>query len=140
MNNFHLSVRSRRKLRGAHPDLAAVIDLGLDYSPYDFAVTESLRQLSRQKDLVAKGFSKTLYSKHLVQPDGFAHAVDLMAVGDLDRDGDIDVQDKSITWDREIYREIASAILRAAKELHTKVRWGGHFKSFYDGPHFELIL
>jgi peptidoglycan L-alanyl-D-glutamate endopeptidase CwlK len=61
-----------------------------------------------------------------------------MAVGDLDRDGDVDAQDRSLTWRREWYGEIAKAMLIAAQELRVNIRWGGSFKSFYDGPHFEL--
>jgi peptidoglycan LD-endopeptidase CwlK len=28
---------------------------------------------------------------------------------------------------------------QAAKELGVSIRWGGDFKSFFDGPHFELV-
>ncbi len=62
-----------------------------------------------------------------------------MAVGDINGDGRVDHQDKSLTWDRDAYAEIATAWKRAADELGVKIRWGGDFKSFFDGPHFELI-
>jgi peptidoglycan L-alanyl-D-glutamate endopeptidase CwlK len=136
---FRLGVKSLLRLQGVHPDLIRVVSLGIEGSPYDFTVTEGLRSLERQKELVAKKFSQTLASKHLVQPDGFGHAFDVMAVGDLDKDGDADAQDKTHTWDRVIYQEIAASILTAASTLGVPVRWGGAFKSFFDGPHFELI-
>jgi peptidoglycan L-alanyl-D-glutamate endopeptidase CwlK len=61
-----------------------------------------------------------------------------MAVGDLDRDGDVDAQDRSIAWNREFYDKIADAMKKAATELGIPIRWGGDFQGFYDGPHFEL--
>lgn len=139
MNEWQFSRRSRQALLGVHPDLVLVVSRGLQYSPIDFAVTEGLRSMKRQRDLVAKGWSQTLRSKHLKQPDGFGHAIDVMAVGDLDADGDIDSQDKSITWVRHHYARIAEAMKRASAELQIPIRWGGDFKSFFDGPHFELV-
>ncbi len=137
--NWRLGEKSKTNLIGVRPDLIRVVTLGLSYSPYDFAVSEGLRTKERQIKLVADGFSKTLFSLHLVQDDGFAWATDLVAVGDLDKDGDIDAQDKKLTWRPEIYRPIADAMKRAAKELGVSVRWGGDFKTWFDGPHFELL-
>lgn len=141
---FKLSARSIGRIEGVHPDLIRVVERAIRYSPYDFAVVEGLRTLARQRVLVAKGFSKTLHSKHLVQPDGYGHAVDIVAVGDLDRDGDIDAQDRVRTWDRTIYTDISHAVLGAAVELGVRVRWGGSFKTrdgrpWFDGPHFEVV-
>lgn len=130
---------SKLMLVGVHPDLVLVVSRGLLYSPHDFAVTEGLRSASRQKDLVAQGFSKTLLSKHLAQLDGYSHAFDIVAVGDLNDDGLVDAQDKKLTWDKTIYTEIADAMKKAAAELNIGIRWGGDFKSFFDGPHFELL-
>ena len=145
MSNFKFSIRSLDNLEGVHPDLIRVAMLGLSCSPHDFAVTEGVRALDRQKELVAQGYSKTLNSKHLIQPDGYGHAFDVMAVGDLDSDSDVDQQDQSHTWDPKIYTEIADAMKHAASELSVQIRWGGDFKTkdgrpFFDGPHFEIIL
>ena len=145
MPNFKLSIRSVSNLKGVHPDLIRVATLGISYSTHDFAITEGLRDLERQKMLVAQGYSKTLNSKHLLQPDGFGHAFDVMAVGDLNDDGIVDAQDQTHTWDPEIYRAIADAMKRAASELNVQIKWGGEFKTkdgkpFFDGPHFELVL
>lgn len=137
---FALSARSRAKLVGVHPDLVRVVQRAIELTDIDFAVSEGLRNTSRQKTLMAKGFSRTLKSKHLVQLDGYGHAVDLVAVGDLDGDGDIDAQDKALTWDASLYHEIARAMDAAALELGVKTRWGGRFKNFFDGPHHELLL
>ncbi len=132
------SRRSLGKLRDVHPYLVSVAVLGLQRSPHDFAITEGLRSISRQEILFAKGRSRTRQSKHLLQSGNFAHAFDIMAVGDIDGDGDVDAQDKSITWDPRLYHEIAGALKAAAAEIGVSIRWGGDFKSWFDGPHFEL--
>lgn len=130
--------RCRRKLLGVHSDLVLVVSRAMLYTEVDFTVTEGLRSYARQVKLRATGKSQTLRSKHLKR-NGFAHAVDVMAVGDLNDDGVTDHQDKSITWNRVHYWCIAAAMKRAAAELGIHIRWGGHFKSFFDGPHFELL-
>jgi peptidoglycan L-alanyl-D-glutamate endopeptidase CwlK len=136
---YRLSERSLKRLEGVHPRLVRVVEVGLGYSPHDFAVAEGVRKLERQRELVARGSSLTLNSRHLVQADGWGHAVDIVAVGDLDGDGDIDAQDRARTWDRRIYTMIAVSLKVAADELKTPVRWGGDFRAFFDGPHFELV-
>jgi peptidoglycan L-alanyl-D-glutamate endopeptidase CwlK len=133
-----LSRRSLEALAGVHPDLVRVLVLGLSYSPHDFSVSEGIRSSDRQRALFDAGTSKTMQSKHLRQADGFGYAADVVATGDLDKDGDVDAQDRTRTWDRDIYSEIAAAVKRAADELGVSVRWGGDFKSWFDGPHFEL--
>ena len=100
--------------------------------------------MARQRDLVARGSSLTLHSMHLPQPDGYGHAVDLVAVGDLDGDGDIDAQDKALTWEPGLYGAIAEAMGTAARDIGVSIRWGGTFKThrgrpYFDGPHFELV-
>lgn len=134
MKDFLFGQRSIDNLLHVRPELVLVVSRGLLYSPVDFVIIEGLRSLKRQKMLVNTGKSMTMHSKHLS-----GRAIDVMAVGDLDKDGDIDAQDKSITWNRDLYKHIAEVMYRAAKELDIAVRWGGDFKSFFDGPHFELV-
>ncbi len=135
---YRFAYASRRRLADVHPDLARVARRALSLSPHNFAITEGVRAIERQAALKAKGFSRTLHSKHLRQSDGWAHAIDVVAVGDLNGDGSIDHRDTSLTWDRELYSEIADAFKRAATELSITIRWGGDFAHFFDGPHFEL--
>lgn len=117
-----LDVNSQTKLRGVHPDLVKVVKRAAELTEVDFVVTEGLRTLARQRQLLAKGASRTLRSRHL---DG--HAVDLAAkVG------------KEIRWDWPLYHKLAAAMKAAAKELKVPIEWGGDWKSFKDGPHFQL--
>ena len=102
--------------------------LALRYSEVDITIIEGARTEARQKKLVGRGSSWTLKSKHLVQPDGFAFAVDLAPW----IDGDIPWENK------EAFGQINKAVRKAAKILDVDVRWGGNFRTTYDGPHFEL--
>jgi peptidoglycan LD-endopeptidase CwlK len=135
---YQLSQRSLQRLEGVHPDLVRVVRRALERSRYDFVVSEGVRAPERQQYLVAQGYSKTLRSKHLVQSDGYAHAVDLVACGDLNGDGVVDAQDRALVWNRHVYVEIAKAVALSAAELGVSVRHGIDFKGFFDGPHHEL--
>jgi peptidoglycan LD-endopeptidase CwlK len=119
---FGLSSQSRAKMNGVHPDLVRVVERAIKITEADFRVIEGLRTLTRQKQLVAAGASKTLNSRHLT-----GHAVDLVAL----------VGGK-VRWDWPLYPKIAAAMKRAAKELKVPLEWGGDWKSFKDGPHFQL--
>lgn len=118
------SARSLRNLVGVHPDLIRVVGLGMNLYPHDMTVIEGLRTLARQKELVAQGASQTLNSRHL---KGFA--VDLLPIDPATGKG---------TYDWKFYHPLGDAIKAAAKELDIEVDWGGDWKSFKDGPHFEL--
>lgn len=119
---YALSQRSKDRMKGVHPDLVKVIELAITKSEVDFVVTEGLRSKERQVQLVAAGASKTLNSRHIT-----GHAVDLAAlVGG------------SVRWDWPLYDRIAMAVKAAAADLDVPIVWGGDWKSFKDGPHFEL--
>jgi peptidoglycan L-alanyl-D-glutamate endopeptidase CwlK len=145
---FVFGARSLRKLDKVHPKLILGLSRGLLYTPYDFAIDNGLRTMVEQYEYLAAGKSWTLKSKHLVQPDGYCHAVDIRAVGDLNGDGHVDHTDRSRTWDRKIYTAIwAQALFKAFGELRIAVRWGGDWDcdgdtgdtKHFDGPHIELI-
>ena len=53
----------------------------------------------------------------------------------------VDVMPYPIDWDdtgRII--EFAGFVLGTASQMKIDVFWGGHFKSYFDGPHYELFL
>ena len=117
-----LTERDRKRLDGVHPDLVRVVELARSRSTVAFFVLEGMRSLARQKQLVAAGASKTLKSRHLT-----GHAVDLGAL-----------VDGKVRWDWPLYHQIAAAMKSAAKELGVALEWGGDWRTFKDGPHFQL--
>ena len=119
---YVLGTVSKNNLKGVHPDLVKVVEKAITLTEIDFRVTEGLRSKTRQIELVNKGASKTLDSRHIT-----GHAVDVVAlIGG------------SVRWDWPLYDKIAKAFKQAAKELNIPIVWGGDWKTFKDGPHFEL--
>jgi peptidoglycan L-alanyl-D-glutamate endopeptidase CwlK len=117
------SARSLSNLQGIHPDLRRVIDRALRDSPLDFVVIEGLRTQARQRELVASGASRTMDSRHLT-----GHAVDLMPIG----------PDGKGSFDWALYDVLGPAVEAAAKAEGVPIVWGGRWRNFRDGPHFEL--
>lgn len=101
------------KLNHAEPELRAwVIELA-KRSRFRFGVFECKRTLAKQKKYVASGVSWTLNSLHRIQPDGYAHAVDLVWLNE--RGG----------WDwgnAEQYKYLAHLGVEVARELDFPVR------------------
>ena len=119
---FRFSSRSLRNLEGVHPDLVAVAHRALELTEIDFLVTEGLRTREKQIELVKAGASRTTRSRHLT-----GHAIDVAAwvAGE-------------VRWDWPLYAEISRAFKQAAFELKVPIVWGGDWKTFRDGPHYEL--
>ena len=155
---FNLSQRSLDKLEGVDERLVAVVKYAITETKVDFGVIQGLRTIEEQRELVAKGASQTMKSKHI---DGLA--VDLMAyVG------------SRASWELNLYDEIADAIKKAAEVFDVGICWGAAWatkdhpypldirkwdgtmeeamnayvdlrrsqgrRPFIDGPHFELIV
>jgi len=119
---YNLGTRSKQRLQGVHPDLVRVVERAIFMTTVDFTVLEGMRTLERQKKLLAKGATTTLNSRHLT-----GHAVDLGAW-----------VDGTVRWDWPLYHKIADAMKGAARAEDVKLDWGGDWKSFPDGPHFQL--
>ncbi len=119
---FALGARSLKALEGVHPDLVRVVKRAIQVTDTDFTVTEGRRTLARQRELVAAGASRTMRSRHLT-----GHAVDLAAL-----------VAGSVRWDWPLYGKLNLAMQRAADELGVTVEWGGSWKTFKDGPHWQL--
>lgn len=118
-----MTPRCETRMQGVHPDLVWVIRTAANaYSPREFIVTEGVRTLERQKELIAAGASRTMNSRHLT-----GHAIDLaVKVG------------KEVRWDWPLYTELGLIVKQVAEGLGVPIVWGGDWKSFRDGPHFEL--
>jgi peptidoglycan L-alanyl-D-glutamate endopeptidase CwlK len=147
---FKLSERSLSRLKGVDPKLVAVVNRAIQLTTVDFGVTEGLRTVETQKKYVAAGKSQTMKSKHIE-----GKAVDLVAY-----------VDGAVSWELNLYDNIADAMAKAAKELGVPLKWGAAWsvpditkwngtmeaamnsyidtrrkegkRPFIDGPHFEL--
>ena len=119
---FALGAKSKERLKGVHPDLIRVVERAIQLTEVDFTVLEGLRTVARQQQLVASGASKTMRSRHIT-----GHAVDLAAV-----------IGGEIRWDWPLYHKIAKAVKQAAAELKVPIEWGGDWRTFKDGPHWQL--
>lgn len=142
-SGFVLGERSLNNLKGVNADLVRVVKRAIQISPVDFAVIEGVRTLERQKELVRKGASKTMNSRHLS-----GNAVDI-----------VPYVNGKISWVFDDYYPLARAMARASSELGVSVRWGGAWTvitnkagtpqdwvkayrasggKFLDGVHFEI--
>lgn len=121
-SKFKLSKRSLDRLDGVNDALQLVVLRAIQLTEVDFVVLEGLRTRARQAELVRAGASKTMNSRHLT-----GHAVDLGAwVGG------------QVRWDWPLYHKIAKAMKAAAADMNTPIEWGGDWRTFKDGPHFQL--
>ncbi|WP_313387563.1 M15 family metallopeptidase [Achromobacter aegrifaciens] len=128
MSAFQLSQRSQTRLAGVHPDLVEIVKLAIQRTPVDFTVVEGVRTVAQQREYVARGASQTMSSYHLPQADGLGHAVDLapLVAG-------------AIPWNNwQAFVDLAAVVKTCAAELGVPVEWGGDWKSFKDGPHFQI--
>ena len=148
--SFSLSQRSESRLEGVNPALVEVVQKAITLTNIDFGVTCGLRTMEEQQVLVDKGASQTMKSKHLE-----GNAVDVVAyIG------------PGITWELNVYDDIADAFKAAAQDVGLGIRWGAAWhipdirewdqtmedamnsyvdlrrsegrRPFIDAPHFEI--
>ena len=117
-----LGPRSLSRLQDVHPDLVRVVKRAAAMSDLDFTVLEGRRTLARQTVLFKNKATKTMNSRHLT-----GHAVDLAPMlGD------------SVSYDWPLYHRLAKIIKAAAAVENVPLTWGGDWRTFKDGPHWEL--
>jgi len=117
-----LGKRSLSNLVGVHPDLVSVVKRAIEITDQDFTVIEGRRSYSRQKELVRKGFSKTMNSRHLT-----GHAVDIVPYPIAHR----------LSYPDSKWISVSEALLYAADELDVDLGWG-YAMWGWDKPHWEL--
>jgi peptidoglycan L-alanyl-D-glutamate endopeptidase CwlK len=122
MHNFVFGKQSEANLVGVNKALIKVARRALELSPVDFKITEGLRTIERQRQLVKEGKSQTMNSRHIT-----GHALDVFAL-----------PTPAGSWDMSYYRQIAAAFRQASDELQIPVEWGGNWITLKDGPHFQL--
>lgn len=119
---YQFGQKSLEKLATVHPDLQRVFKEAITNSPYDFTITEGVRSLERQKELVAARKSTTMNSRHI---KGLAVDIAVFVDGKL-------------SWDMKYYKAAADHIKAVAVLNDVPLIWGGDWITFKDGPHFEL--
>lgn len=117
-----LTANDRKQLKGLHPDIIRVVERAAAITTVPFKVLEGMRTLARQKLLLAQGATTTLKSRHLT-----GHAVDLACL-----DGG------KVSWAWPLYHKLAKIIKQAAKDVGVPIDWGGDWRQFKDGPHWQL--
>lgn len=149
---YKLSQRSLDRLAGVDERLVDCVKRAIELTTIDFAVTEGVRTKARQIELFNKGASMIR--------DGGKHvegkAVDLVAfIGGR------------ISWELNLYDDVALAMASAAREIKLPLRWGAAWnipditkwngtmeaamqyyidsrrkqneRPFIDAPHFEIV-
>lgn len=136
--------RDMTRLKGVDPKLVKVVCRTISEATFKIQVSEGVRTLARQKELFAQGrtvpgkkVTWSMNSKHLIQQDGFGHAVDL-----------VPVVNGVVPWnDQKVFTEMGKLVLAIAKEEGVVVRWGHDWdmdgilgeKGETDSPHFEVV-
>ena len=124
--------RSMAHLEDVHPLL---VDWALELvTIVDHSVIDGVRDLTTQAEYVARGVSQTMKSQHLIQDDGYGHALDL-APYPVDR------------TDHRRFYILAGAGIALAKKMNIPITWGGRWNpddtqfkqpSFNDMGHFQI--
>lgn len=117
------SPASLKRLQTCHPLLQDLFNEVIKH--HDCSIISGYRGREEQEEAFNNGNSKAHYgqSNHNFSP---SLAVDVMPY--------------PINWDdiKGIHK-FAGFVLGVAAEKNIPVRWGGTFKNFFDGPHYELI-
>ncbi len=148
---FQLGKGSLKELEGVDEALVNVVKRAMELTGQDFSVHDGLRTLAEQQEMVKRGVSTTLESKHLL-----GKAVDL-----------VPYVNGKLRWEWAPIYVVADAVRTAALEQGTRLRWGGAWdvdftlstespedllnnyadrrraaglRLFLDGPHYELLM
>ena len=116
------SSRSKERLLTCDPNLRRVLEEAIKHT--DFSVLCGHRNMDDQNRAVSEGRSKLSWPKsnHNRMPSRA-----------------VDVAPWPIDWeDIRRFEQLATHILAAASRLGVEVRWGGHWTTFRDYPHYEL--
>lgn len=121
MNKF--SKRSLECLSTCHPDLVRLANAVLEET--DFAVIKGHRGEKEQNAAFDNGFSQLFW------PNSMHNKMPSLAM---------DIVPTPVDWkDIERFEALGEIVLRKAKELGIRVKWGKDFK-IVDYPHWELAL
>ena len=124
---FTLTPEDHLKLQGVNPKLVQVITKAAETALVPFKVLEGLRSAADQMKAFKSGHSMR-DGVHKLSNHQLGKAVDICPL--------INGQPVVSSWTP--FYPMAANVKAAAKALGIAITWGGDWKSFKDGPHFEL--
>lgn len=134
--SFYLGARSERNLIGVHPDIVRGVRLAITLTPVDFGILDGggVRTPAQARANADAGVG-VANSLHIIQPDGFGHAVDLVAF-----------ENGKPSWEKRLYERMHPAIYAAFDELGIPIQNGADWdmdgivgeKGEWDWPHWQL--
>lgn len=142
----YFSESSKKRIATLHPDLQRVLNKAILVT--DFSVIAGLRDEATQTRAVSEKRSKAEYPKsrhnRSKKDDGtydytVSDAFDLVPYPIRWPDIQKQTAREYVRRMGRFYR-LAGVILAVAHAEGVKLRWGGDFKNFFDGPHFERVV
>lgn len=118
---YRLGTKSMKNLVGVHPYLAFAVMKAIKVTSQDFSVVEGVRTMSRQRELVANGSSKTFNSYHL-----YGLATDL-----------VPFVNGKMTWEDKYFKEIHNAMESVIEKYNLPID-NGYDLWNWDKPHWQM--
>ena len=104
-----LNETSEQMLEEIQPSLANIVRRAVAISDIEIQVTHGMRTLTQQHEFFRKGISIGNQSPHM-----YGYAVDL-----------VPIVEGRLSFEPEIFDDVAYCMLFAARDLNTAIRWGG---------------
>lgn len=138
---YRFGKRSLENMEGVLPQGVLLLKAALSSGIMDFGVYEGVRDIDTQELYYKTGRSKTMNSKHLIQPDGYGHAVDLYPYPI-----NMNLVNKGSAKEIVRFGVLNGIIQSLSPRFKLKVRWGGDWDgdgetldhNFFDAMHFEF--
>jgi hypothetical protein len=148
MSKPHFGPKSSERLKTMHSDIQSVLIAVMAESETpeeDFIIIWGWRSEEEQRIAFEKGTSHVLPPKsyhNCSERDDGSYDMEMSDAGDTmpwpiewpDKENDTPVE-----YVRKMLRiyNLAYRILKKAEELDIELEWGGMFKNFFDGPHYQ---
>ena len=126
---YQFSALSIDRMTGVNTRLIEITHRAIELSRVDFGIPGDggVRTAERQRQLFDERRSKC-DGVNKVSEHQSGRALDVYAY-----------VNRKATWDEAHLTTVAAAMLQAASELGYGLQWGGHWQTFCDMPHFQLV-
>ena len=148
--SYNLSNRSKTRLKGVHPFLMEVFELGIKDSPYDFGIPQygGLRTSKDQRELYNIGRTVDVgIRKPVTYTDGVNKVSNHQIRMGYGWAGDIYIYiNGRASWNVDKLQAVAEHLINISEKLSEEkeeykdlyLSWGGFWTKFKDYPHFEI--